>query len=95
MQISPDYVDLSSLQAFATPDVRPNTTHAPASAVQNAVSAINESELLGFDRELRFSSDARSRLGVVEVLNRSTGEVILQLPSEFILNLAQNLQKGN
>jgi uncharacterized FlaG/YvyC family protein len=93
VQISPDYIDLSGLQAFAAPDVRSNTTNAPA--VQDAVNTINASELLGFDRELRFSSDARSRLGVVEVLNRSTGEVILQLPSPFILNLAQNLQKGN
>jgi len=93
VQISPDYVHLSSLQAFAASDVHPNTANAPA--VQNAVNAINESELLGFDRELRFSSDPRTRLGVVEVLNRSTGEVIVQLPSQFILNLAQNLQKGN
>jgi uncharacterized FlaG/YvyC family protein len=93
VEISPDYVHLSSLQASAAPDVRPDTAHAPT--VQNAINAINESELLGFDRELRFSSDPRSRFGVVEVLDRSTGDVIVQLPSQFILNLAQNLQKGN
>ena len=94
MQIGPDYTHLSFLQEFAIPDVRQNTVNTPA-AVQNAVNAINESELLGFDRELRFSSDPRSRSGVVEVLDRSTGNVIVQLPSPFILNLAQILQKGN
>ncbi|HTU47622.1 MAG TPA: flagellar protein FlaG [Bryobacteraceae bacterium] len=94
MQIGPDYTHLSFLQEFAIPDVRQNTVNTPA-AVQNAVNAINESELLGFDRELRFSRDPQSRLGVVEVLNRSTGEVIVQIPSESIIDFAQNLQNVN
>jgi uncharacterized FlaG/YvyC family protein len=94
VQIGPDYANLSSLQAFAAPEVRQNAAYTPA-AVQNAMNAINESELLGFDRELRFSRDPQSKLGVVEVLQRSTGEVIVQIPSEFILNFAENLQKGN
>lgn len=93
MQISSDYAALNS-QAVAAPEVKQNLNHAPQ-AVQNAVNAINQSELLGFDRELRFSSDPRSRLGVVEVLSRSTGEVIVQLPFQLILGLAQNLPKGN
>ena len=93
MQISTDYANLSILQGYAAPHVSQNSNN--TSAVRDAIDAINVSELLGFDRELRFSRDSQSGLGVVQVLDRSTGSVILQLPSEFILNLAQNLQTGN
>jgi uncharacterized FlaG/YvyC family protein len=93
VQIGSDYAYLGA-QAFAAPDVRQNTINTPV-AVQNAIQAINESELLGFDRELRFSRDPQSKLRVVDVVNRLTGEVILQLPSEFVLNFARNLQTGN
>jgi len=89
VQINRDYASLSNLQAYAPPHVSQNTIQ--TSAIQGAVNAINESELLGFDRELRFSTDPQSKLGVVEVLERSTGQVIVQIPSEFVLNLAENI----
>lgn len=93
MRINSDDNSRTILQVYAPPQVNQNTTN--ARAIQDAINALNESELLGFDRELRFSKDPQSRLGVVEVLNRSTGKVILQIPSEFVLNFAQNLQNGN
>jgi uncharacterized FlaG/YvyC family protein len=93
VQIHGDYANLSILQAYAPAQV--NQSPNGLGAVRDAISVINQSELLGFDRELRFSRDPESRLGIVQVLSRSTGQVIVQLPSEFILNLAQNLQKGN
>ena len=64
-------------------------------AVRDAVSAVNQSELLGFDRELRFLRDPMTKLPIVQVLNRGTGEIIVQIPSEFILGLAEMLQNGN
>lgn len=93
MQIDGGYANLSVLQAFAPPQVTQNANG--GAALREAIAIVNQSELLGFDRELRFSRDPQSRLGVVQVLNRSTGEVIVQIPSEFVLNLAQQLQKGN
>lgn len=93
MQITRDYANLSIFQAYAAPRVSSNTNS--IATVQDAIAVINQSELLGFDRELRFSTDPQSKLGVVQVLNRSSGEVIVQIPSELILNFAQNLQKGN
>jgi uncharacterized FlaG/YvyC family protein len=93
VQIYGDYANLSILQTYASPQV--NQSSNGVGAVRDAIAVINQSELLGFDRELRFSRDPQSGLGIVQVLNRTTGQVILQLPSEFILNLAQNLQKGN
>jgi uncharacterized FlaG/YvyC family protein len=93
VQIHGDYAHLGTLQAYVLPQVHQGQSG--PRAVRNAIAVINESELLGFDRELRFSTDPQSRLGIVQVLSRSTGQVIVQLPSEFVLNLAQNLQKGN
>jgi uncharacterized FlaG/YvyC family protein len=92
VQINPDYANLSILQAYAPPQVNQDTN--VSGAVRDAISSINQIELLGFDREMRFSTDPQSKLGVVQVVSRSTGQVIVQIPSEFILNLAQNLQKG-
>ena len=92
MHISQDYASVNMLQAY-TPAHVPQSSN--VTATREAVTLINESELLGFDRELRFSTDPQSRLGIVQVLNRSTGEVIVQLPSEFALNLAENLRQHN
>lgn len=89
MQINADLASLAARQAIAPSPVSQPTPN--VTAVRDAVNAINQSELLGFDRELKFSTDQLSRVGIVQVLSRSTGEVILQIPSELILDLAQNL----
>jgi uncharacterized FlaG/YvyC family protein len=93
MQINPDYANLSSLQTLVPPQVNQNAME--IKAVRDAVNAVNQSELLGFDRELRFSTDPLTRLPIIDVLNRGTGEIIVQMPSEFILGLAQILQNRN
>ena len=93
MQIHSPLVNLNSLQALAPPSPARNSVN--TRAVRDAVSIINESELLGFDRELRFSTDPLSKLAVLQVLERTTGNVILQIPSELILELAQSLQNNN
>jgi uncharacterized FlaG/YvyC family protein len=93
VQITRDYANPSIFQAYAPPRVNPNTNS--TRTVQDAIAVINEIELLGFDRELRYSTDPQSKLGVVQVLSRSSGQVIAQIPSELILDFAQNLQNGN
>jgi uncharacterized FlaG/YvyC family protein len=93
VQINSDYAILSGFQTHTAPQVSQSTN--PSNAIQDAVDALNGSELLGFDRELRFSKDPQSGLGVVDVVNLSSGEVILQIPSQTALRLAQILQNGN
>jgi uncharacterized FlaG/YvyC family protein len=92
VQINSDYANLSSLQAFLPPETNPMAME--VKAVRDAVNVVNQSELLGFDRELRFSKDPQTRLPIVQVVNRGTGEVIVQIPSEFILGLAEMLQNA-
>jgi uncharacterized FlaG/YvyC family protein len=93
VQINSDYANLSSSQAFVAPQMNPNIME--VKAVRDAINAVNQSELLGFDRELRFSRDPMTKLPIVQVVNRGTGEIIVQIPSEFILGLSEMLQNRN
>jgi uncharacterized FlaG/YvyC family protein len=58
-----------------------------------AATQINESKLLGADRRLRLDVDPRSRREVLNIVNTNTGEVLLQLPPELVLQIAELLHK--
>ncbi len=58
-----------------------------------AVKAIQESRLFGYDRELQFVMDQKSRTELLKIVNKSTGEVLLQLPPEIIVQLADFLKE--
>ena len=55
-----------------------------------AVKALNESEMFGSDRQLRFQKDPHTGKMVVKVVNRKTDEVVSQIPPEYVLSLAQD-----
>ncbi len=46
-----------------------------------------------FDRDLAFSVDDSTGITVITVTDHNSGEVVRQIPSEDILQLAQNLQE--
>jgi flagellar protein FlaG len=62
--------------------------------VVQAVKALNETEMFGQDNQLEFQRDQASRRMVIRVINRKTNEVISQVPPEYVLRLAQDLQKA-
>ena len=57
-------------------------------AVTGAVAALNASSYFGAGREVTYSFSRAAHLPVVRVIDTSTKEVIVQLPSEFVLRLA-------
>ena len=59
--------------------------------VQNAVSQLND-YVQSLQRDLRFSIDETSGRAVVSVIDRSSDEVIRQIPDETALRLARNLK---
>jgi uncharacterized FlaG/YvyC family protein len=82
------------------------TQGAPASAIpvavdsaaQNrqvvqAVKALNKSEMFGSDNGLEFERDPESKRWVVKVVNRTTGDVVSQIPPEYVLRLADDLKQ--
>ena len=60
--------------------------------VVQAVKAVNGSEMFGQDEELAFQMDSATKHLVVQIINRSTKEVISQVPPEYVLRMAQNLK---
>jgi uncharacterized FlaG/YvyC family protein len=54
-----------------------------------AVKAIDSTELFGHNSELTFVFDRDSRRTLVRVVDRSTHEVVLQIPAERALEMAK------
>ena len=77
--------------AAATP-VSPDTAAQNRQVIQ-AVKALNQTEMFGEDNGLEFQRDPDSKRWVVKVVNRNTGDVISQIPPEYVLRLAQNLKQ--
>lgn len=62
--------------------------------VVRAAKAINESSILG-ENQLVFSIDSETRREIIRIENRDTHEVVLQIPPEYVLRLAQQLHRGS
>ena len=60
--------------------------------VIQAVKALNGSEMFGEENELTFQRDPATQRMVVRIVNRSTKEVISQIPPEYVLRLAEDLK---
>ena len=72
-------------------------TQSPQWLTQNrelirAVKSIDPSSLFGEDSELTFAMDRQSKRMVVRIINRQTQQVIMQLPPEYMLELARDLK---
>lgn len=74
-----------------TPVVPADKTAENRQVVQ-AVKAVNGAEMFGSENEMRFQQDPKTKRMVVRVVNRTTLEVVSQVPSEYVLQLAQNLR---
>jgi uncharacterized FlaG/YvyC family protein len=61
--------------------------------VVQAVKAVNGTEMFGSENVLRFQKDQETNRFVVRVINRKTGEVLSQVPEEYVLRLAEDLKK--
>jgi uncharacterized FlaG/YvyC family protein len=57
--------------------------------VVRAVHAVNASEMFGSDEELTFYVDSRSKRVIVRLVKRNTGEVVRQIPADYVLELAR------
>ncbi len=54
-----------------------------------AVKALNGSELFGDNRELTFVFDRKTHRALARIVDKQTREVIVQLPPEQVLQMAQ------
>jgi uncharacterized FlaG/YvyC family protein len=61
--------------------------------IVKAVKALNGAETFGQDNHLTFHKDQYSHQMVIRVVNQKTGDVVLQIPSEEVLRMAEDLRK--
>lgn len=59
--------------------------------VHEAVRQLNANNVFGSDNELTFVVDRESRRLLLRVVNRVTNEVLLQVPPEYAVRLAESL----
>ena len=58
-------------------------------AVIQAVKAVNASGVLGEENELTFIIDRAANIAVVRFVNKKTGEIVEQIPTEQVLKMAE------
>jgi uncharacterized FlaG/YvyC family protein len=86
------------INAISQVNLAPNVSATPPAEQQApenrqivvAVKALNESGMLGENRELAFVRDPRTQRPVIQVVDRTTREVISQIPPEYVLRLAED-----
>ena len=61
--------------------------------VVQAVKALNSTEMFG-ENELTFQKDPQTHRMVIKIVNRKTDEVVMQIPPEYVLQLAADLKQG-
>jgi uncharacterized FlaG/YvyC family protein len=71
------------------------TTDDPAMERQvvMAVQYLNKSELMGSGRELQYRRDSKTGHVVVQIRDRSSGEIVDQIPPEVVVALMHDLQQ--
>jgi uncharacterized FlaG/YvyC family protein len=63
--------------------------------VVQAIKALNGADPFGAENELVFQKDPHSGHMVIRLVSRKTGEVVSQLPPEYVLRLAEDLRPRN
>lgn len=59
-----------------------------------AIKAVNASGSLGDENEVTYSVDRAARQVVVKLVNKKTGDVLQQIPTEYVLKMAEELNRG-
>ena len=84
---------ISSLSSHASA-LAPTTQPRPPlgedqKAVIQATKAVNASGILGEENELTFRIDRAAQIAVVRIVNKKTGALVQQIPSEQVLKMAE------
>jgi len=83
-----DSIGVSTAVSSPTPNVK----DVPVREIVSAVNEVNKSELMGEGRQLAFTRDPETRRPVIQIIDQNTGEVLDQIPSETLLQIAQQFR---
>jgi uncharacterized FlaG/YvyC family protein len=91
MEIGPLNRVSSSPLIYASPVLKEEP--AKTQEIVMAVRALNRSEFAGKDRHWTFQSDPKTHQVVVRIVDRTSGDVIDQIPNDQVLRLAAELKR--
>ena len=60
-----------------------------------AVKTVNDSRTFGDNQELTFVLDRTTRRTLVRLIDRQTQEVVMQIPPEYVLRLAEEMKQDS
>ena len=83
-----------SLPVTAAPAATTPVDNSSNRDVVQAVKALNGAEMFG-ENELTFQKDPLTHRMVVKIINRNTQEVVMQIPPEYVLQLAEDLKQNH
>lgn len=88
-----DIAPVNRVNLAAPVNLAPTSQEDPAVTRQlvTAIRALNESELMGPNRQFTYTRDPKTQQPVINIVERETGDVVDQLPPEAILRLRQEL----
>ena len=91
-------MEITAVGHSVQPVAAPAETVRPDQAAENrevirAVKALNGSEMFGEENQLTFQRDMATQRMVVRIVNRSTNEIVSQIPPEYVLRLAEDMKQ--
>jgi len=91
-------MNISPVQPIAFAEVSSSSqSQEPASRraeLIQAVKAVNDSNALGDNNELTFVLDRNSHRTLTRVIDRKTQEVVMQIPPDYVLRLAEQIKRA-
>jgi uncharacterized FlaG/YvyC family protein len=90
-------MNISSVQPIAFSDLTARS-HAPEPAAHRteliqAVKTVNDSSTLGENNELTFVVDRTTHRTLTRIIDRKTHEIVMQIPAEYVLRLAEQIKR--
>lgn len=85
-------IDRNGPPAHAPAPSVPDAPAAEGRELVRAVKALNGAEMFGDHNLLTFRRDPETHRMVVRLVDRETGEVVAQIPEEYVLRLAEDLK---
>jgi uncharacterized FlaG/YvyC family protein len=82
---------ISNLSSHLSVAAQPAQAKPPSpdqKALLQAVKTVNAAELFGQENELTFVFDRAAQIAVVRIVNRKTGALVQQIPSQQVMKLA-------
>jgi len=60
-------------------------------ALLQAASTVNAAQVLGPDNEITFRVDPKAQQVIVRIVNSKTGDLVSQIPQEYLLKMAEEV----